>query len=135
MVKENGRWVNVSTADFMFGVEELFLGLRALGICPGDRIAIISENRIEWAMADYATGALGAVTVPIYPTLSARQMEYVLRNSGAAVAFVSNAIQLDKLDSVQGGLPDLKFTIVFDESIYRPDRPSIWTRGLLPCAR
>ncbi|HSU87295.1 MAG TPA: AMP-binding protein, partial [Terriglobia bacterium] len=61
--KRNGEWINVSTDEFLLRVEELFFALRALGLKPGDRLAILSENRLEWAVADYASLCLGAITV------------------------------------------------------------------------
>src|SRR5438309_2255456 len=65
--KKNGQWINVSTDEFLLRVEELALSLLALGVKPGDRIAILSENRLEWALTDYAGLCIGAVIVPIYP--------------------------------------------------------------------
>src|SRR5262249_7047709 len=72
--KRNGQWINVSTDEFLLRVEELFFALRTLEIRPTDRIAILSENRLEWAIADYAALCAGATTVPIYPTLSIPQI-------------------------------------------------------------
>src|SRR5437667_9583678 len=68
-LKRNGHWTSVSTDEFLLRVEELALALLALGVKPGDRIAILSENRVEWAATDYAGLCIGAVIVPIYPTL------------------------------------------------------------------
>jgi len=119
MVKENGSWKGVSASQFMLAVEELFFGLRSLGVRAGQRIAIISENRIEWAIADFAVAALGAVTVPIYPTLPPAQVQYILRNCGASLGFVSSVAQFEKIEAAKRKLPDLKFVIVFDSSLYR----------------
>src|SRR4051794_4574225 len=79
--KRGGHWIDVTSQDFLLRVEELFHGLRSLGIQTGDRVAIFSENRIEWAICDYAAQALGAIVVPIYPTLSAVQVEALLADS------------------------------------------------------
>src|SRR5436305_6906155 len=73
--KRNGHWIDVSADEFLLRVEELFFGLRSLGLSAGDRVAIISENRLEWAIADYAALCAGATTVPVYPTLSPSQIE------------------------------------------------------------
>lgn len=70
-------------------VSETAAGLRALGVKPGDRVAILSENRPEWTFADLGTLTLGAVTVPIYPTSSPKETAYILENAGAAVLFLS----------------------------------------------
>ena len=69
--KVAGEWRPISASDFGFSVRALSLGLNGLGIQPGDRVAILSENRPEWAMADYAILCAGAWSVPIYPTLPA----------------------------------------------------------------
>src|SRR5262245_43646987 len=78
--KRKGQWIDVSTDEFLLRVEELFFALRSLGIRADDRVAIVSENRLEWAIADYATLCLGAITVPIYPTLSTQQIADLLRD-------------------------------------------------------
>jgi len=72
--KVGGVWKSISAADFGFTVKALSLGLNGLGVQPGDRVAILSENRPEWAMADYAILCAGAWSVPIYPTLPAGQV-------------------------------------------------------------
>src|SRR5215831_8664240 len=78
--KANNQWIDVSTDEFLLRIEELFFALRLLGLNPGDRIAIVSENRLEWAIADYASLCAGAVTVPIYSTLSAPQIGELLKD-------------------------------------------------------
>src|SRR5512137_501549 len=72
--KVGGKWTPIAAADFGYTVRALSLGLNALGIQPGDRVAILSENRPEWAMADYAILCAGAWSVPVYPTLPAAQV-------------------------------------------------------------
>ena len=88
-------------------VRAVSVGLRELGIQPGDRVSILSENRPEWAIADYACLCARAADVPIYPTLPAKQVEYILRDSGAVVVFCSTATQLAKLLEVRAALPAL----------------------------
>ena len=102
--KRNGQWINVSTDEFLLRVEELFFALRALGLKPRDRAIIISENRLEWAIADYAVLCSGATTVPIYPTLSSAQIEGLLRNCEPAIVFVSTPELLDKVLTARGDL-------------------------------
>ena len=77
--KVGGRWTPISAGDFGYTVRALSLGLNALGVQPGERVAIVSENRPEWAMADYAILCAGAWTVPIYPTLPAAQIARLAR--------------------------------------------------------
>src|SRR6185436_17412824 len=81
--KRDGAWLELSYRELSDRVQDLSLGLLELGIRPGDRIAILSENRPEWAIADYACLAARCTDVPIYPTLTAKQVEHNLCDSGA----------------------------------------------------
>ncbi len=87
----------------------------------GDRVAILSENRPEWAITDYACLTARATDVPIYPTLPARQVEYILRDSGAVAIVVSTAAQLEKLLSIREHLPALRHVIALDADARGPD--------------
>ena len=113
--KNAGRWEDISGSVMLARVHDVSLGLRDLGVGAGDRVAILSENRPEWAMADYACLTLRAADVPIYPSLPAKQVEYILRDSGAAAVFVSTKQQLAKVLEVRGNLPALRHVIVFDD--------------------
>src|SRR4030095_10468031 len=88
--REDGRWVNIPAAQFVERVKHVALGLAALGIRPGDRIALLSENRPEWSIADMAILSLGAIHVPIYTTQAVDQIEFILADSGARAMFISN---------------------------------------------
>ena len=112
--KISGTWVDVSYAELLEKVRDLSLGLRELGVKPGDHVAILSENRPEWAIADYACLAARAADVPIYPTLPAKQIEYVLRDSESVAAFVSTPDQLKKVLEIRTGLARLEHIITFD---------------------
>ena len=72
--REDGHWVNITAAEFVERVKDVALGLAALGIRPGDRIALLSENRPEWSIADMAILSLGAINVPIYTTQAVDQI-------------------------------------------------------------
>ncbi len=115
--KRDGRYHDVSHREFARRVERTSLGLLSLGIAPGDRVALLSENRLEWAIADFAILTARAITVPIYPTLLPHQVEYQLKNSGAKIAFASTQAQLDKLEQTRANLPDLAHVIVFDPPV------------------
>ncbi|MBA3298176.1 MAG: long-chain fatty acid--CoA ligase [Acidobacteria bacterium] len=110
-----GTIQGMSTKEAFERIRELALGFASLGVCGGDRVAIISESRPEWIVCDMAILALGAVTVPIYPTLSAAQARYILEDAGARLAVVSTHLQLEKLQDVRHLLPALEAVIVMDE--------------------
>ncbi len=100
MYREAGKWLPVSSRDFGRSVARTAHTLHGWGIRPGDRIAILSENRPEWPMADVACLLLGAVTVPIYTTLTAEQTAFVLNDSGCRAIFLSSDQQLHKILSI-----------------------------------
>ena len=112
--KVDGRWVSLTHGDVAERVQAVSIGLRELGVKPGDRVSIISENRPEWAIADYACLCARAADVPIYPTLPAKQVEYILRDAGAVAVFCSTATQLAKVLEIRKSLPTLRHVIVFD---------------------
>jgi len=121
--KVAGTWVGITHRETLERVQAISLGLRELGIQPGDKVAIVSENRPEWALADYACLTARATDVPIYPTLTAKQTEYILRDSESAAVFCSTAAQVDKVLESKGSLPGLKHIIAFDGDAAR--RPGV----------
>jgi long-chain acyl-CoA synthetase len=112
--KVGGSWKPISADDFGFTVRALSLGLNGLGIQPGDRVAILSENRPEWAMADYAILCAGAWSVPIYPTLPAGQVGPLLADCGARAIFVSSLEQLGKILTIRAQCPSLDHVILIE---------------------
>jgi long-chain acyl-CoA synthetase len=95
------EWVPLSSETLRQRVVSLSRALRKCGVSQGDRVAILSENRPEWMIADFACLRIGAVTVPIYATLTAEQTAYILRDSGARVVFLSSETQLRKVLSIR----------------------------------
>jgi len=93
-VRIDGRYVPISHRTLAERVRRTALGLRALGLRRGDRVAILSTNRPEWAIADFGCLTAQLADVPIYPTLPAEQVAYILRDSGAAAVLVGDATQL-----------------------------------------
>src|SRR5678815_5744168 len=87
--REDGKWFNITATTFVERVRSATLGLASLGVRPGDRIALLSENRPEWSIADLAILSLGAINVPIYTTQALDQVDYILSDSGARALFVS----------------------------------------------
>ncbi len=115
-----GGCTSLSSQEFVEGVRALSLGLTALGLRRGDRVAIISDSRPEWVMTDLAVLSAGGVTVPIYPTLSAPQARFILKESGCRIAVVSNAAQVTKLNEVVRELPDLEAIVAMDGEAVTP---------------
>ena len=116
MVKIGGAYRPISHKALGERVRRAAIGMRALGVKRGDRVAILGENRPEWAIADFACLTAGVTDVPVYPTLPAEQITYILRDSGAVAIFVSNADQAAKIAKIRGELPVLKHVIGFDQS-------------------
>ena len=104
----------LSTRELFDRIRDLGLGLGALGVEPGDRVAILSDSRPEWVVADLAALTAGAVTVPIYPTLPEAQVRYILADSGARVVVVADETQAAKVRAVRDGLPELSTLVVMD---------------------
>src|SRR5690349_22176712 len=121
-VKRDGRYYPISHETLLERVRRVSLGLEELGVRGGDRVAILSENRPEWAIVDYATLALGAADVPVYPNLPADQVAYILRDSGACVAFVSNPDQAAKVAAARASCPGLRHVISFGPPTNGVDR-------------
>ena len=116
LVKRSGQWVSVSVAELGDSVRYLSTALREAGVKRDDRIAILSENRPEWTIADLAVLTASAVSVPIYPTLLAWQIEFILNDSGAVIVFVSNQEQLAKVTEVSRHCPSIRQIVIFDPS-------------------
>ena len=104
----------LSTQEFFDRIRDLGLGLGALGVEPGDRVAILSDSRPEWVIADLAALTAGAVTAPIYPTLPEAQVRYILADSGARVAVVADETQAAKVRAVWGELAHLSAMVIMD---------------------
>ena len=112
--KKDGTWRAISSEDLRTAVEEVSMGLRALGVEKGDKVAILSENRPEWAIADLATLAIGAADAPVYSTLTPAQVLYILNDSESKVVFVSNAAQAAKVAEVRSQAKRLLHVIRMD---------------------
>jgi long-chain acyl-CoA synthetase len=113
--KVGGEWLNISAETFVHRVRNVALGLAALGIKPGDRIALISENRPEWSIADLAILSLGAINVPIYTTQAIDQIRYILADSGTKAIFVSTQKLYSHAAEALESLDLLEKVIFFDE--------------------
>jgi len=114
-VKRGGAYQPISHSQVAERVRRAARGLSSLGVRRGDRVAILSENRPEWAIADFACLTIGITDVPIYPTLPGDQIAYMLKDSGAVAVFVSNKLQAEKIREIRAQLPALKTVIGFDD--------------------
>jgi long-chain acyl-CoA synthetase len=112
--KSGGAYRPISHSEVSTRVRHAARGLQSLGVRRGDRVSILSENRPEWAIADFASLTAGLTDVPIYPTLPADQIAYMLKDSGAVAIFVSGRAQAEKIKEIRGQLPALKTVIGFE---------------------
>ncbi|MCW2514908.1 MAG: AMP-forming long-chain acyl-CoA synthetase [Mycobacterium sp.] len=104
----DGSWTDVTCRQVADQVRSAAQGLIAEGVQPGDRVAILSATRYEWAIFDFAILSIGAVTVPIYETSSVEQVRFVLSDSGAVAAFGETDEHFDKIEQLKGELPNLR---------------------------
>ena len=118
-VRVDGTWQPIAHTTILERVRRIALGLDAIGVKPGDRVAILSENRPEWALADYACLTAGFTDVPIYATLPAEQIPYMLEDSGSVAIFISTAAQAAKFATVRKSCRQLRHVIVFDDAARR----------------
>ena len=115
VAKENGTWKKYSTTDFVDYVNHLSYGLFNIGINKNDKIAIISNNRPEWNFADYASQQCGAISVPIYPTISLKDLIFILNDAQVKLVFVSSIELYEKVKEASQQAPSVKFIYSFNE--------------------
>jgi len=126
--KDGGRYRALSHEELRMEVEKLAMALRARGLLLGDRVALLSENRPEWAITDYACAISGLVTVPVYPTLNAEQTALILRHSGARWVICSSREQVEKVQAQWESLPMLEAVVSLDGEDESPrDRRLAWS--------
>jgi long-chain acyl-CoA synthetase len=110
----NGTWIPVTWREFAGQVRDLAAGFIAVGVQPGDRVALMSRTRYEWTVLDYAILTAGAVVVPVYPTSSLDQVEWILGDSGAVAIVVETGEHADMIARARAGLPALSHAWVID---------------------
>ena len=119
--KRGEQWLDVTVPEFRDTVRWLATALHEMGVKAGDRVAILSENRPEWTMSDFAILTASAVTVPVYPTLLGWQIEYILNDASTVVLICSDKEQLDKVLEIRGHVPCLNAIIVCDPPATLPE--------------
>lgn len=112
--KQNGVWVDLKYSELWEKIVDFALGLLSLGFKANDRIAIVSENRIEWFIVDVAIASIGAITVPIFPSTTSKQIEYIFNDCSATGIVVSNKFQLRKIQEVKDNIPSLRHFVILD---------------------
>jgi len=115
-IRGDDGWSRVPLAEVKRLVQAVATRLRELGFQPGDRIAIMSTTRLEWALADWGVITSRTVSVPVYPILPADQVKHVLADSGASAVFVEDEEKLALLASIAPDLPELRLAVLFDGS-------------------
>ena len=133
--KENGEWREYTTVEVSEIVNKLSSGLLYSGIGPGDfsiesrdKVAVISKNRPEWVVLDLAVQRVGAVLVPIYPTISDIELEFILKDANVKLIFVNDSDLFDKVNRIKANVPNLKDIFSFD----KVDTVKHWKELLLP---
>ena len=124
--KSAGAWRDISSVEFVATVRSLGSGLLDLGIRKGDRVAILSENRPEWLAFDHAILNIGAVNVPIYPSLLPDQIRVILENSQSKMLVVSTGAQLQGVVPLLPSLPDLARMVLLDPTVDTPSQCISW---------
>jgi len=127
MRKLEGKYEGITYNEFKEETDSFANGLAALGIKKGDKIAIIAENRPEWVYSDMGILALGAVDVPMYPSLTATSIEFILNNSEVKGVIISNKLQLNKLLKYKASLRYINFIILMNEKDMLPEVQALYS--------
>ncbi len=112
--KRDGAWHSISSSEMLARGRRIALGLYSLGVRKDDRVALLSESRVEWVLADQGCIFAGAVCVPIYPTLTPSQAAYILKDSGARTLFVSDRAKFDEIEVVLNECAAIEHVVLFD---------------------
>jgi long-chain acyl-CoA synthetase len=127
MVKRDGNYVNISGSEVVENVESVAAALITWGLQKGDRVGLLAENRPEWAYTDLGILSAAGITVPIYGTLPAVQIEYIINDSQMQILFVSNEAQLNKILEIRKNLPQIRKIVVFDAPASLPEGTSTFS--------
>jgi long-chain acyl-CoA synthetase len=110
----DGEWLQRTYEETCEAIEQVALGLIALGLAPGERVGVLADTRQEWTVSSYGVSSAGCVVVPVYPTNSPRECEWVLGDSGARAVICENPEQVAKIAEIRDRLPDLEHVIAID---------------------
>src|SRR5215831_13791093 len=112
--KVNGQWISYSTQQVIDEVNRVSRALLASGINKGDKISIVSNNRPQWNFVDLGTMQIGAITVPVYPTISDEDYVYIMNNAETKMLFVSNEELYQRIQNIRSRIPSLKEIFTFN---------------------
>ena len=134
---QDGAWVEMTWRQADEAAREIAAGLVARGVVPGDRICLLSQTRLEWVLADIGILLAGGVTVPIYASNTAEQCEFIVRDAGAKVVIVEDAVQLEKLKAVRDRLFTVTSVVYIggDVKLDKPDASGRVMVGIADAAR
>src|SRR6185503_14237287 len=113
--KHDGRWVSLSSDEMLVRAKHVAAGLYTIGIRHGDRVALLSDSRVEWTLTDAGCLFAGAVDVPIYPTLTPPQVRYILQDSGSSAFFLANREKFVELTEILDECSQLQHVVFFDD--------------------
>lgn len=125
--KVEGKYIPISYDEFKDQIDSFAYGLASLGVKAEDKVAIISENRPEWVYSDMAILSLGAIDVPLYPSLTAESVEFIINNSESKGIIVSNKFQLNKLMKIKDKCKTIEFIIILNEKDFNPELKNLFT--------
>jgi long-chain acyl-CoA synthetase len=112
--KRNGKWISISSHELLERAGRIAAGLYSIGLRHGDRLALLSESRVEWTLTDAGCIFAGVIDVPIYPTLTPPQVRYILNDSGASALAIENIEKLKELESILPECPTVEHILIFD---------------------
>lgn len=113
--KKNEKWLNLYSTDFIEQINTVSKGLIALGIRPNDKVGLISENRYEWNILDFAIQQVGAIVVAVYPNISDNDYVHIFNHAEVSITFISNTNLFDRIENLKNNIPSLKSLFLFDE--------------------
>ncbi len=128
--KEKGEWKGISTTDFINRVNNISKGLIANGVQQNDKVALISENRLEWNLVDFAIQQIGAVVVAIYPNISDNDYEFILNDAEIKLCFVSNDALYQRLLGIKDRIPNLEQVYTFNTYPHTPNWIELISKGI-----
>jgi long-chain acyl-CoA synthetase len=129
VTKVKGQWIPVSTDEFLTKVNDLSRGLVGMGIQPGEKVALVSTNRVEWNMMDIAIQQVGAIVVPVYPNISSADYRHIFNDAGVRFGFVGSAQLFDKIGKLKSDIASLENLFTFDEVGGAPHYTEVMAAG------